>query len=145
MSLLKKSQTASLSPPHTVLRAATEQSPESAQIFELVCQKYHDSIEQMLDTAKTFFLTEFQEILFDEEKPRVIEEKLASEPGLLISLFQQMKEHGRRKRNSIKNRVTFSNVEEIQYASGSIGNNSQDSGPIELSADIANNSEDNFI
>lgn len=75
----------------------------------------------------------------------MIEEKLSSEPGLLISLFQQMKEHGRRKRNSIKNRVTFSNVEEIQNASGSIGNNSQDSGAIELSADIANHSEDNFI
>lgn len=89
-------------------------------------------------------MQEFQEILFDETIPRVIEEKLSSEPGLLISLFQQMKEHGRRKRNSVKNRVTFSNVEEIQYAGGSIGNNSQDSGAIELSADI-NQSEDNSI
>ena len=59
-----------------------------------------------------------------------------------------MNEQKRRgKRNSVKNRVTFSNVEEIQYASGSIGNNSQDSGvaAIELSADIQNHSEDNFI
>ena len=56
-----------------------------------------------------------------------------------------MKEQRSRKRNSIKNRVTFSNVEEIQAASGSVGTHSQESEAIELSADIAIHSEDNFI
>lgn len=57
-----------------------------------------------------------------------------------------MSEQRRRKKNSIKNRVTFSNVEEIQYASGSIGiDASQDSAGIELSADLNNHSEDNYL
>ena len=85
-------------------------------------------------------------MLFDSEQPREIEEKLASTPGLLISLFQLMTEQRRRKRNVIKNRVTFANVEEIQYASGSIGNDaSRDSAVIEISTELANHSEDNFI
>ena len=41
----------------------------------------------MLETGKSFFLQEFQDVLFDSERPREIEEKLASAPGLLISLF----------------------------------------------------------
>ena len=48
-----------------MLMRVTEQSPESAQFYEIVVQKYRESIEQILYTAKTFFLQEFQEVLFD--------------------------------------------------------------------------------
>ena len=112
-SLLKKARTASTSPKNTKKKVSIDESPESAKFTELVSQKYRDSIYQILDTAKTFFLAEFQEVLFEVQVPRTIEVKLAQAPGLLISLFHHMNEQKRRKRNSIKNRVTFSNVEEI--------------------------------
>ena len=50
-------------------------------------QKYRESVEQILYAAKTFFLQELQEVLFDSSNQREIEEKLASAPGLLIQLF----------------------------------------------------------
>jgi len=58
-SLLKRARTTSSSPLHTKLRPATEMSPESAQFFETVTQKYRESVEQIMDTAETFFLQEF--------------------------------------------------------------------------------------
>ena len=81
-----------MSPPNNPLtthfRTPTEQrSLEGAHFFEIVTGKYVESIDQILDTAKTYFLQEFKEVLFDEENPRGIEERLASAPGLLISLF----------------------------------------------------------
>ena len=77
-------------------------------------------MENILDTAKSFFLNEFQEILFDTREPTQIEEKLASEPGLLISLFTHMHEQRKRRRNK-SNRVTFSTVEEIQFGAAGGG------------------------
>lgn len=82
-SLLKRARTEA-SPPRLILRTGVEQSPESAQFFEIVVQKYKESIDQILYTAKTFFIQEFQEVLFDASNQRDIEEKLASAPGLLI-------------------------------------------------------------
>ena len=83
-SLLKKARTTeSISPPRALMRG-TEQSPESAQFQEIVVQKYRESVEQILYAAKTFFLQELQEVLFDSSNQREIEEKLASAPGLLI-------------------------------------------------------------
>ena len=40
-----------------------EASPESAQFLYNVSQRYQESVDNILDTAKSFFLNEFQEIL----------------------------------------------------------------------------------
>lgn len=145
--ILRKARTSSLSPPHARASKHPKESQDAAtsQITALVNARFQESIDQILDTAKTYFLSEFQEVLFDEARPRSIEERLAAAPGLLISLFQHMTEQRKRKRNSVKNRVTFSNVEEVQYASGSIGNNSADSNAIELSAGLGSHSDENSI
>ena len=79
----------------------------------MVQVRFKESIENILSTARTFFLNEFSEILFDAEDPRLIEQKLAQVPGLLISLFTEMAEQRKRKRTSVKNRVTFSTVEDV--------------------------------
>ena len=47
-----------------------------------------------------------------------IETKLASVPGLIISLFQGIEQQKSKRRNRL-GRVTFSTVEEVQYAHGS--------------------------
>ena len=96
-----------------------EPLPESAQFIFNVNAKYRESVENILDTAKSFFLNEFQEVLFDTREPSEIEQKLASEPGLLISLFTHMHEQRKRRRNK-NNRVTFSTVEEIASGGGAI-------------------------
>ena len=47
--------------------------PESAQFIFNVNAKYRESVENILDTAKSFFLNEFQEVLFDTREPSEIE------------------------------------------------------------------------
>lgn len=64
--------------------------------------------------------------MFDTRVPTQIEEKLSSEPGLIISLFMHMTEQKRKRRsNTVKARVTFSNaLEEIQFASSAVNSDS---------------------
>ncbi len=85
---------------------------ELAQIQSLVLQKYEQSIHSIVCEAKTFFLQEFQDILVESGTDVKLEQKLASVPGLIISLFTHITERTRKKRNKM-GRVTFSNVDEV--------------------------------
>ena len=54
-------------------------------------QKFEEQLENILTVAKSFFLLEFQEILLETSESE-IEQKLASSPGLLVSIFTHITE-----------------------------------------------------
>lgn len=57
-------------------------------------RKYRNSVDSIFDALKSYFVNEFQEILYDTPQSEhvQIEKKLASVPGLLIELFSQISE-----------------------------------------------------
>lgn len=61
LSLVKSIISQSSSPKNSRLRTqqTLEESPESAQFCLIINQKYKESVEQMLETSKSFFLQEF--------------------------------------------------------------------------------------
>ena len=87
------------------------------QLQPTVQQKYDEQITNILSVAQKFFLAEFTDVLI-ESTGEEIETKLASVPGLIISLFQGIEQQKSKRRNRL-GRVTFSTVEEVQYAHGS--------------------------
>lgn len=85
-----------------------------------VQKKYRESVKNILDTAKTFFINEFQEVLFDNKDEHDIEKQLASVPGLLIDLFSHVVEQNKKRKRNRMNRVTFSTVEDVPQVQFSV-------------------------
>ena len=79
-------------------------------------------MKRILDTAKTFFINEFQEVLFDNKDPHAIERQLASAPGLIIELFSHVVDQTKRRKRTRLNRVTFSTVEDVPQVQYSVRN-----------------------
>lgn len=64
--------------------------------------------------AQRFFLTEFSDVLLEAGAGgQEIEQKLASVPGLIISIFSHIAEQRKNRTRNRLGRVTFSNVEEV--------------------------------
>ena len=68
-----------------------EEDSELCQTSKSVTDKYQDQMKNILSVAKHYFLTEFSDVLL-ESTGSEIERKLASVPGLIISIFQHIAE-----------------------------------------------------
>ena len=69
-----------------IAAAAEEQSQKAMK------SKFRESVDKIVEASKTYFINEFQELLFDGVESATIEQKLISAPGLIVSLFSHMAE-----------------------------------------------------
>lgn len=89
-----------------------EEDTALSETVKSVADKYAEQMKHILSVAKHFFLTEFSDVLL-ESTGSEIERKLASVPGLIISIFRHIAEQRLNRRQKKLGKVTFSNVEEV--------------------------------